>query len=377
MRAERKKEWFILGVLLIYIGIVPIMSEDYATSWSKTFGGPQDDYCFGGQQTNDGGFILWGATFSKEPNKEDAWLLKIDAEGNKKWDKTFGGKDRMWMLSAQLTRDDGYILAPNLGIGSPEKRYAILIKTDSNGTEIWNRTIGGPFITDAGGAWSVRETTDGGYILVGNNGAGGWVVKTNSNGTEVWNKTFNVMSKPGTSNVLRCVRETHSGDYIIAGQATGVGWLLKIDSKGNILWEKTFENSAQFRSVEETSDGGYLLTQASTDIRVIKTDLNGNVIWDKTFGGPNEDQAYSAVEVTGGYLIIGDTKSYGSGKFDIWLIKLDRNGNKIWDKTFGGAGDDSGKYAQGTSDGGCIIMGQTTSYGTGKLDAWLIKLNLK
>jgi hypothetical protein len=149
-------------------------------------------------------------------------------------------------------------------------------------------------------------------------------------------------------------------------------------------WSKTFGGTSDDYglSVQETSDGGYVITgytqsygAGAHDVWLIKTDSAGTRLWDKTFGGTNYDYGYSVQETSdGGYVIAGYTNSYGSGTLDVWLIKADSAGTKLWDKTFGGTSDDYGYSVQETSDGGYVIAGRTCSYGAGGADVWLIKV---
>jgi hypothetical protein len=163
-------------------------------------------------------------------------------------------------------------------------------------------------------------------------------------------------------------------------------WLIKTDANGDTNWTKTFggSNYDNGKSVQQTKDGGYIITGTTMsfgagnhDVWLIKTNANGESLWEKTYGGISGDDAFSVKQTSdSGYIIVGDTRSFGSGGEDAWLIKTDESGDTIWTKTFGGSSsNERGKSVQQTSDGGYIITGSTYNFGGGYGDVLLIKAN--
>jgi predicted secreted protein len=357
--------------------------------WNRTFGGADDEWGSSAQQTSDGGYIITGRTESYGAGGRDVWLIKTDKNGNEEWKKTFGGADDDFGGSVQQTSDGGYIITGgtrSYGTGDDD---VWLIKTDKNGNEEWKKTFGG---ADDDWGSSAQQTSDGGYIITGRTesyGAGGWdvwLIKTVKNGNEEWKKTFGGANNDASFSV----QQTPDGGYIITGTTRSYGaggcdvWLIKTDKNGKEEWEKTFggANDDQGWSVNQTSDGGYIITgftwsygAGGCDVWLIKTDKNGKEEWKKTFGGADDDFGSSVQQTSdGGYIITGHTRSYGAGEEDAWLIKTDKNGKEEWEKTFGDAYYDRGNSAQQTSDSGYMIAGVTNSYDAGGRDVWLIKL---
>jgi hypothetical protein len=358
--------------------------------WNVTFGGTDWDVAYSVQQTLDGGYILAGGTCSYSAGEDDAWLVKTDSDGNEIWNKTFGGTmcDGVGdgAHSVQQTLDGGYIFAGytmSYGTGSAD---FWLVKTDSDGNEIWNKTFGG---TDWDWASTVQQTSDGGYVLEGyteSYGAGSWdfwLVKTDSNGNEQWNKTFGGTGEDRKS----CAQQTTDDGYIIAGytESYGVGqgdfWLVKTDSNGNEQWNKTFGGTGWdvANSVQQTSDGGYILAgwtcsygAGHDDAWLVKTDSNGNEMWNKTFGGSQGDGAHSVQQTSdSGYIIAGYLRSHGA------VVKTDSDGKEMWNKTFGNyANRDHILSVQQTADGDYILAGCRGLNIASFYDARLIKLGV-
>lgn len=246
-----------------------------------------------------------------------------------------------------------------------------LLKTDSSGDTLWTRTYGGA-LNEVGKC--VHQTQDGGYIIIGyRNGptdpppwpAGDlWLIKTDSQGYIEWDRTYGG-SYYSTGN---WVEQTSDGGYIVTGHYIGAYlWLLKTDNNGNKDWEKTYDwgpGSQAGYCIRELRDGGYIVSGRGG---LLKTDENGDSVWLKLWGGR------CVVETSdSGYVL---TAHAGPGWGDLWVGKVSINGDSIWTRLYGGGQEEYGYEVQQTKDDGYIIIGTTNSFGAGNFDIWLLKLD--
>ena len=325
--------------------------------------------------TPDGDYILAGRGKITEP-LYDAWVLKINSIGKVLWQKRYDVANVMEEItSVQATSDGEYIMAGTITDPVSGNNFWVL-KLDSSGNVIWQKSYVG-----AGTEWRpfIRETSDGDYIMSGNSDSfsgstDALVLKLDSDGDILWQKSYG-------SGSTYAIHQTSDGGYIVPGTTSSFGagsydlWLLKLDSAGDILWQKTYGDTGNEErpSVQQTSDGGYILAGGTTplgastgDFWVLKLDSAGDILWQKTYGGTGPEQRSTSIQQTvdGGYILGGDTSSFGSGINDFWLLKLDSNGNILQEKTYGTAGFDFAVSIKETSDGGYVIL-EMTSPGTG------------
>lgn len=317
------------------------------------------------------------------PAKREVMACKLegagqDFSGTKTWVKVFG---KFNLASLDVASDGGYIVVGYVsGVGY--SGYSV-IKLDRNGNVLWQKAYDG---AKSDYAQSIRETSDGGYIIAGGSesfGAGSydyWVLKLNGDGNVLWQKTYGELS----SDFAHTIRETTDGGYIVAGYSlvgsTYKPTLLKLDSNGNILWQKRYGGSLpnysfSTISIQETSDRGYIVATTNThDYWIMKLNSDGNVLWQKRYSA-GIDYTNSIQETPdGGYIVAGHGCCFGAGYYDIWLLKLDSNGNVLWQKTYGGTDLDYANSILVTVDGGYIVAGSTRSFGV-STNFWVLKLD--
>lgn len=344
-------------------------------TWSNTYGGSAIDYAYSVALTGDGGYILAGFTESFGAGGRDGYAIKTDSLGDTVWTQTTGGTDWDELFSVSPCDDGGSILAGYTESFGPGGAAMYLVKSNAAGDTLWTGTYGG---LGDDYAYSAISTTDGGFVLAGYTtsfGAVGhdmYMVKTDSIGDTEWTRMYGGLGNDRASSIA----QTSDGGYILAGATTsfGVGgevYLVKTDASGDTLWTRTYGGSANdyARSVTQTVDGGYILGAESRsfggtdeDVYLIKTDSQGDTLWTRTFGGAGNDGATSvALASGGGYVICGFTVL--AAKQHAYLIRIDASGDSLWTRVFDGiAGDGAvGNAALMTGDGGYIIGGNAKS----------------
>jgi hypothetical protein len=357
----------------------------------KTIRGPENEWGNSLIQTADGGYAIAGTTTSFGAGLSDAYLVKLDANGNLQWTKTIGGKEFEDGYALIQTADGGYAIAGQTNSFGAGGYDVYLVKLDANGNLQWTKTIGGK--KDDVGLMALIQTSDGGYAIAGATNSFGarngdvYVVKLDANGNLQWTKTIGGKKEDLGLSLI----QTSDGGYAIAGGTRSFGagnedvYVVKLDAHGKLQWTKTIGGPKRDwgNSLIQTADGGYAIAGSTfsfgagqLDIYVVKLDANGNLQWTKTIGGKDWDAGISLIQTSdGGYAIVGHTKSFGAGGEDVYLVKLDADGKLQWTKTIGGENDDRGFSVIQTSDEGYAIAGSTTSFGARGRDVYVIKLD--
>jgi hypothetical protein len=340
--------------------LISKFSSEHILEWQKTFGGSDDDRATAIVQTLDGGFAVLGFAKSSDiavsanAGSKDFWLLKLTSNGNLLWEKSFGFSGADYGTDLIETKEGGFLMTGVLDVSASDgqgnaKSTATkhsggdywAIKTDHTGTLEWSRFFGGSFTEVPLG---ILETDAHNFVIVGSsdsndfnisNSKGSydfWIVKISTEGTLLWEKSF------GGSEIdeAKAITTTNDGNFIIVGDTRSADknvsknngaadiWVLKVSEEGTLLWEKTIggTNFDAARAVSRTQDNGYLISGSSrsldngfenkgqNDALILKIDKNGNLLWQKTFGGSEIDFLYGVVELENTAIIgVGESSS--------------------------------------------------------------------
>lgn len=434
-------------LVLIIPGIIYFLSAVNSQSipaieWQKCLGGDDIDVAYSVSQISGGDFIVAGSSQSNNGDvsgnhgMDDYWVVKLDTDGSIIWQKSLGGSNNDEAHSIQQTTDEGFIVAGECYsndddvTGHHDCDYYSgcsdywIVKLDFDGNLVWQKSLGG---SDNDYAYSIQQTTDGGFIAAGgsysmdsdvsgNHGSNDyWVVKLDSVGIIEWQKSFGGSSYDDAFSI----QQTIDGGFVVGGQSNSNDgdisdshgeydyWILKLNPAGNLIWQKSLGGSSndQARSVQQTSDGGFIVAGLSysndgdvtehhgsiahADYWIVKLDTAGNLVWQKSLGGTKDDYALSIRQTNdNGFIIAGwslsnDGEVTGNhGSNDYWVVKLDTAGNLEWQQSLGGSFTDDGISIRQTSDDGFIVAGETGSndgdvsgnHG-GYYDCWIVKLS--
>ncbi len=343
------------------------------------------------------------------------------------WQKTYGGTADETMFSMKTTFDSGFIMAGSARSNNGDVTgYQLngdlwIAKSTSTGALSWAKCYGGSYYDEAD---AVTQTTDGGYIVAGytNSTDGditsffgdfdGWLLKLDDTGGIVWQHNYGGRGIDRLLNVI----QTRDGGYLAVGGSSSRDsevnnihdtafydlWALRLNSVGDIIWSKTFggNNNEEAWSVIEALDGGFILSGYTssndgdvtrfkggpTDFWAIRLDDTGQLVWQKTFGGTGDEQSQSMITTTDGYYVmVGNTSSNDSdvtdnhGGYDMWAVKFDGAGNLMHEKCYGGSDDDDAQAVIQNPDGGFMLAGTSFSadgdlrINYGSGDYWVIK----
>ncbi|MBI4862392.1 MAG: PQQ-binding-like beta-propeller repeat protein [Candidatus Riflebacteria bacterium] len=368
----------------------PTVKFTTRNSWARTYGGGSLDAASAVRQTSDGGYIIAGTTYSFGAGGSDAWVLRLRGDGSLAWQRTYGGAGTDFASDVQQTADGGFVVAgatTSFGAGG----YDVwVLKLNGDGSIAWQRTYGGAGSFDE--AYAVRQTTDGGFIVAGEANSFGsgdfWVLKLDGDGSVAWQKTYGNISIDRAA----AVQQTTDGGFIVAGENAASGtnaWVLKLNGDGSIAWQKTYGGADvdKANAVQQTMDGGFIVVGearsfGSTAFWVLKLNGNGSVAWQKTYDDLisfNLSGIAQAVQQTsdGGFIVAGQQYNSVVNGHPAWLLKLNADGSVAWQKAYGPSFVEQSYFndVQQTVDGGFIVAGQTSLFGAGGHDVWVLKLD--
>ena len=391
-----------LSLVLVLFSTCRKGSSKYKSSniptiqWQKTIGNNDTITIDDVQQTTDGGYILAG--YKKDTqNDGDYWIAKLNSNADIKWEKTYGGSSPDVAESIQQTTDGGYIVVGSTFSNDEDVTNnkgatdAWILKLNTNGNVEWQKTYGGSFI-DA--LTNIKQTTDGGYIAVGHSSSNdgdilnnqgyndAWIIKITANGNLEWSKTFG-----GTNyEEINDVQQIISGEYLIAGYTSSNNgditnnhgnmdsWIIKLQANGSLSWQKTYggSNNDYANCIQKTNDGHYMIAGSTdsndgditnsygdTDAWVIKINDLGNILQQTIVGTNDGEYAVSMLQIhNNNFLIAGSSQNVTSNVDNIFIATLDTNCNLLWQRQI--PQGDSGSIPQTifeTPDCGYMLFG--------------------
>ncbi|MBD3405029.1 MAG: hypothetical protein GF411_02700 [Candidatus Lokiarchaeota archaeon] len=421
----------VIVVAFIFSPLVSLIPEPEELEWHHMYGGSQQDWAYSVQNTTDGGFILAGVsgssdiTGSTNHGGDDIYVIKLDSTGSMEWQYLYGGSGDDYGYEIHQTSDGGYILIGEsdssdfLDCTNNGNHDALVLKLDSAGEVDWVQMYGGNnndlFIT-------LQELPDGGFVVAGESGSTDiqdcsnnglqdvFIVQLTSEGSIEWQELYG----GGSEDRALCVRQTADDGLIVFGSSSSddltcanLGdydfYALRLNTTSGMIWEQLYGGSGREWgfTILETSDGGYIACglSDSTDIvacpalgdwdsYIIRIDSDGELLWQKRYGGSAADLSYVIKATDDGFILSGGSWSSdienctNHGERDFYIYKIDTDGNLLWQRLYGGSGVDySSSFIQIDTD--YIIIaggsGSTNLQGVephGAWDVYIIKLRL-
>ncbi|MBV6443321.1 MAG: T9SS C-terminal target domain-containing protein [Haliscomenobacteraceae bacterium CHB4] len=360
--------------------------------WERVYGGGGLDQLNAVAQTPDGGFVMTGFY-----SLGQVYLIKTDADGDLQWSKNFTAGTFAEGKAIVATRDSGYAVAGNIeGMGAGG-RDIYLFKTDAYGNVLWSKTFGGGQNDEAKG---LVEMPDGSLVIAGFTTnhliqvTGEWtedvfVIKTDEDGAVLWQKT---VGEPTFKEQGSAITLASNGDLLVAGsfreQQAAPGdyefYAVRLDSEGNEIWSNTYGFSGlddNANAVAPSADGHFVLAGRTTLGQgaaglLIKIDGNGSpfFLWSKTY--PKTDFFGIAADTHEGFFVSGG-KDVTDAQGDVYLARVDAEGEKLCDATVGKAGPDKGLGVVATPDGGAATVGFSYPFLNGsESNAYMVKADL-
>jgi len=358
--------------------------------FEKVFGGEDDDVGRAVAETDDG-YLIAGKTKSFTKHRDfDAYVIKIDNNGTKLWSKVYGGKDDEEAKGIVRFGKDFVFIGTTETYGN-ERLSFYMVKIDSEGKTDW-QTV---FYRDENDAYSGNALAADGekLIFAGSEShlqffgakVNPYIFTTNKEGDKLWGGYYGGEDEDDAHAIISV-----SDGYVMVGKTESYGngdfdnYIVKLDKKGKKIWHAAYGGKDDDCAADViATDDGYLMVGTTDsfdnnykDVYVVKTDKKGKMLWQRTYGGSRDDQAFAVTQAPdGSYVIVGKSESFSRRNgFDLYLIKIDKKGKMIWDRTYGGESDDVG-YDILTAEDGYLIVGDKKTERRRDSDIWILKVN--
>lgn len=357
------------------------------TSWEKLFSQKSTDVFRCVIEASAGGYIAAGYTSDSTVNDTDAYVVRLNVNGDTLWTKKYnygpGSKDLYYKV---INATGNTFLLCGYSTGYNGSDDAIWAKMDANGNILWTYSWGG---VGKERAQDIQQTSDGGYAIAGYTTSppalyyDAFLIKTDNDGILQWQKKYGGSGFEDANSL----RQLPDGGYILGGQASGSGGLdmslMRINASGDTLWTRKFGTAGtdNIESVYRLSSGDFVLAGGTdgagaggNDGYLVKTDSGGAVLWTRTYGGNDQDDFHRVEETSdNGFILSGTSRSSGALLPNMWLVKTNSAGDSLWTRTFGGNNHDHGYSAVQTSDGGYIFAGYSSSFAFNGEDGYIVK----
>ncbi len=363
--------------------------------WNQTYGTIGREEAGYMIEVSTGGYLMAGGTDPGIGTGRDAWLVRIDANGNHLWNHSYGQSGAEWERLNDVTECNdggfaatGFLVPDTVGINE----NVFVLKVDANGIQEWNSTFGG--LSPEQGR-EIIEVSGGGFAVIGHTdqyGAGlddVWLIRLDMNGNHLWNHTYGGSAVDAGWSLT----ET-SGGFALFGRTESFGaggsdmWLIHVDGSGNHLWNRTYGGSQPEWGIRirELTNGDFGLcgdtlsygpnTPTSENAFFLRVDSSGNHLWNQTYGGSDIEVAIDFKEDSaGGFVLAGPSRSYSAGAYDYYVMRTDAIGNLLWNHSYGGVQYERVFAVLIPSTGGIMVYGDSVSYGAGLEDFWILQLS--
>jgi hypothetical protein len=380
-----------MNLFLFFLLVFPVFKvqgQSPDSLWMFNYGGSDNEIGFDAIEGADGIYYVIGKSRSSGNGGYDAYMIKLDNNGGVIWEKTYGGQQDEQVVSVCPALYGGFVMTGYTATNSQGLSDIWILAVSEDGDSLWSKQYGG-LSSDQG--YCIRPDYDQGYIMtarmsVYTMGDQLCLMKLTATGDTIWTKTYGGPNQ----DYGQAVAQATDGGYIIAGRTyssytpeSGDAWALKTDNSGDTLWTRKYGGNDEdmFYAVAETGDGYVFAGQTRSfgngviDVYVVRTDYDGDTLWTRAFGGPGADYAYSIAKADDDNFIITGYSDSFTGSNDVYMLKIDGSGNLLWEDHYGDATDGEIMYGcSTTSDGGFIVTGKKDYYTLLQDDLFALKL---